>query len=65
MSLSHTKSCVNTVTNPMGASSGSNRFYRGGSWNFDAAIVRAAYRRRGVPGYRASDLGFRLARSAR
>jgi formylglycine-generating enzyme required for sulfatase activity len=54
-----------TVTNPVGASSGSGRVNRGGGWGSVAARVRAANRNNNGPGYRADDLGFRLARSAR
>jgi formylglycine-generating enzyme required for sulfatase activity len=54
-----------TVTNPVGASSGSYRVLRGGGWRNDAALVRAADRNGGGPGTRYYGLGFRLARSAR
>jgi formylglycine-generating enzyme required for sulfatase activity len=53
------------VTNPLGPASGSARVARGGSWGSIAACVRAAIRRADGPGYRGSNLGFRLARSAR
>ena len=48
-------------TNPTGPSSGSARVIRGGCWNDDARIARAANRRDWVPGIRNSYLGFRLA----
>jgi len=51
------------VADPRGASSGSGRVGRGGSWNGDAKFCASAYRSRFVPGYRYSSLGFRLARS--
>ena len=51
------------VTNPTGPSEGSDRIIRGGSWFGSAGSCRAAYRRRFLPGYRLSYLGFRLARS--
>jgi hypothetical protein len=41
---------------------GSNRVYRGGSWNSNARNVRAAYRNANDPGNRNDNLGFRLAR---
>jgi formylglycine-generating enzyme required for sulfatase activity len=42
---------------------GSSRVARGGSWNFDAWILRASSRNWGRPGNRRSYLGFRLVRS--
>jgi formylglycine-generating enzyme required for sulfatase activity len=52
-----------TQADPQGASSGSSRVYRGGSWNRSAARARVALRRRYVPAYLHYDLGFRLART--
>jgi formylglycine-generating enzyme required for sulfatase activity len=49
-------------TNPMGASSGTYRVARGGSWGNDAADVRSAYRSNNTPSHRYSILGFRLVR---
>jgi formylglycine-generating enzyme required for sulfatase activity len=50
------------VTDPRGPAEGSDRVIRGGSWYFHGWSCRAAHR--GIePGYRSSDLGFRLARS--
>ena len=43
-------------------SEGSNRVFRGGSWDYSARYVRVAHRGWNVPGYRYSDIGFRLAR---
>ncbi|QDU96245.1 Serine/threonine-protein kinase pkn1 [Lignipirellula cremea] len=40
---------------------GSDRVYRGGSWNNAAGICRSAYRSGVVPSSRIYDLGFRLA----
>ena len=52
-----------SVTDPEGPSSGSYRVNRGGSWSSSARICRSAFRSRDKPGYRSSDLGFRLARA--
>ena len=49
-------------SDPMGASSGGNRVYRGGSWNGDAGYCRSANRDGNDPGGRDSRLGFRVAR---
>jgi formylglycine-generating enzyme required for sulfatase activity len=49
-----------TATDPVGASSGSNRVLRGGGWSFQASYCRAADRLRGGPSDRSSYLGFRL-----
>ena len=50
----------NAQTNPTGPSSGSNRVYRGGSWNINASGCRVAYRGRSSPGDRDYYLGFRV-----
>ena len=42
---------------------GSYRVYRGGSWDYNARGVRAAYRNDDAPRARYGNLGFRLARS--
>jgi formylglycine-generating enzyme required for sulfatase activity len=47
-------------TNPTGASSGSDRVYRGGSWSLNAQYCRSADRGGNVPSDRNSYLGFRL-----
>lgn len=47
-------------TNPKGASSGSIRVIRGGSWFNLARSCRTARRNNGAPGYRRHDVGFRL-----
>ena len=52
-----------TKNNPQGELSGSYRVLRGGAWNNDATNERAAYRRRGTPGFGGSNYGFRLART--
>jgi formylglycine-generating enzyme required for sulfatase activity len=49
-------------TDPVGASSGTSRLARGGSWYSDAQHVRSAYRNYGTPSGRSSRLGFRLVR---
>ena len=51
--------------NPQGASSGSYRVYRGGSWDDYPWHVRSALRLRREPGFRSSFLGFRLVSSGR
>ncbi len=48
------------VNNPQGASSGSNRVLRGGSWNLNAGYCRVAIRYGNTPGYRSGDDGFRV-----
>jgi formylglycine-generating enzyme required for sulfatase activity len=51
-------------TNPVGASSGSSRVDRGGSWGLGApASCRVADRAGITPGHRGNALGFRLART--
>lgn len=49
------------VTDPEGPREGSLRVLRGGSWNYDRGICRAAYRCWRSPGCRDGDVGFRLA----
>jgi formylglycine-generating enzyme required for sulfatase activity len=53
-----------TVTDPLGATTGSSRLARGGAWSFQARALRAAFRDPGPPGFRSSLVGFRLARTA-
>ena len=50
-------------TNPTGASSGSYRVIRGGSWSDYPLYCRVAFRLYFTPGYRSNYLGFRLART--
>ena len=47
--------------NPIGASSGSDRVHRGGSWSYDARHCRVSYRNFSHPGGLFSLLGLRLA----
>ena len=47
-------------TNPTGASSGSCRVLRGGSWNNGARHCRVSNRNYNTPSYRINDYGFRL-----
>ncbi|HBB15271.1 MAG TPA: hypothetical protein DCZ76_13510 [Treponema sp.] len=47
-----------------GASSGSNRVLRGGSWNNDAPNCSVAYRNNNNPNNRNNNIGFRVVRSA-
>lgn len=49
--------------NPEGPSSGSDRVYRGGSWDYVAKYCRSAYRLAYDPGDRHNRLGFRLLRT--
>ena len=51
------------VTDPKGASSGSNRMTRGGCWDGAAAYCRSAYRGHSNPSYASSGQGFRLSRT--
>ena len=50
------------VTDPKGASSGSYRVLRGGSWNYSAGYCRSANRYFNSPSYANNNLGFRLSR---
>ena len=50
------------VTNPQGASTGSNRVARGGGWGNSAVFCRSANRSLDAPGYCFFGLGFRLVR---
>jgi uncharacterized repeat protein (TIGR02543 family) len=49
-------------TDPLGASSGSSRVARGGSWSYSAGALRSAYRHFSNPSLSRDYLGFRLAR---
>ncbi|MDR0557079.1 MAG: formylglycine-generating enzyme family protein, partial [Treponema sp.] len=49
-------------TDPAGASSGTYRVARGGSWRNDAEYVRVAFRDYYTPSSRYDNLGFRLVR---
>jgi formylglycine-generating enzyme required for sulfatase activity len=49
-------------TDPVGASSGTNRVVRGGSWDYDGQNLRSALRNNDTPSIRYNFLGFRLAR---
>ena len=49
-------------TDPVGASSGDHRVYRGGSWSGGSSELRTAFRKGFFPSFRADGLGFRLAR---
>ena len=48
-------------TNPAGPASGSNRVYRGGSWNNFARYCRVSFRSSNAPTLYRSNLGLRLA----
>ena len=47
--------------NYVGNVSGSYRVLRGGSWSFNASLLRSAYRYNDIPGYEDFDIGFRVA----
>jgi formylglycine-generating enzyme required for sulfatase activity len=49
------------VTDPTGAPTGLFRVIRGGSWDYDAAFCRYAFRRNDFPDERDINVGFRLA----
>ena len=49
-------------TDPTGASSGSRRVIRGGSWDNDAQFLRSAFRSYYYPDFRINVFGFRLVR---
>ena len=51
---------VTSQRDPLGATSGSNRVYRGGGWISVAWYCRVSIRNSGVPGDRYNYLGFRL-----
>jgi formylglycine-generating enzyme required for sulfatase activity len=53
-----------TVTDPLGASTGSSRVFRGGCWTCGARFARAALHSGAAPGFRSYYLGFRLSRTA-
>ncbi len=48
-------------TDPVGPVSGSDRVYRGGSWNGSARNCRVSYRYLNYPSHRSNSLGFRVA----
>jgi formylglycine-generating enzyme required for sulfatase activity len=53
-----------SATDPTGATSGSNRVFRGGGWGHGARFCRSAYRFWSTPGIRINDLGFRVLRNS-
>jgi formylglycine-generating enzyme required for sulfatase activity len=54
---------VGASTDPLGSNEGSHRVLRGGSWRYDAAYCRTAYRFAYEPTIRSNSRGFRLALS--
>jgi formylglycine-generating enzyme required for sulfatase activity len=52
-----------SVTDPVGPSSGTNRVFRGGSWSSNAMYCRTALRNGYTPSDKFSYIGFRLART--
>ena len=53
---------ITTETDPLGASSGDNRVYRGGGWNSLADTCAVSDRLNTDPNYRSNGVGFRLVR---
>ncbi|MBP7564221.1 MAG: SUMF1/EgtB/PvdO family nonheme iron enzyme, partial [Candidatus Cloacimonetes bacterium] len=51
--------------NPRGATSGSRRVHRGGSWSSSGRYCRVAFRDGSGPGYSYDYVGFRLSRTIR
>ena len=51
-------------TDPQGPSSGTNRVRRGGAFSYTPAFLRVSLRLDFAPNLRASNLGFRIARTA-
>jgi formylglycine-generating enzyme required for sulfatase activity len=51
-------------TDPCGATSGSNRAFRGGGWSITTDYCRVAYRNYYIPGGDDYGIGFRMARSS-
>jgi formylglycine-generating enzyme required for sulfatase activity len=51
------------VSDPTGPKEGSSRVFRGGGWDYEAALCRSAYRVRFDPSFRNDSLGFRVALS--
>ena len=49
--------------NPQGPSSGSDRVFRAGSWDFSSKICRASFRSGNLPVYSNAHFGFRVART--
>ncbi|MCL2479820.1 MAG: formylglycine-generating enzyme family protein, partial [Treponema sp.] len=52
-------------TDPVGASSGSQRIIRGGSWPFSSMYARSAARSYIYPNYRYNYIGFRIVRNVK
>ncbi len=48
------------LSNPVGASNGTSRVYRGGSWDDGTSFCRSANRYKDIPSSRINKLGFRL-----
>ena len=52
-----------SVTDPMGPSSGATKVLRGGSWYSKQNLLRSAFRRQDMPDYRSHAIGFRFVRN--
>ena len=55
---------VSSITADIGASSGSDRVHRGGSWYYGASYCAVSFRSYSRPNYRSSNYGFRVVRSS-
>ncbi|MDR1867743.1 MAG: formylglycine-generating enzyme family protein [Treponema sp.] len=53
-----------TQTDPSGASEGSQRCWRGGSWGSTSQVMRSAFRGYSLPNLKFNYLGFRVVRSS-
>ena len=60
----HGEYASTAVSDPSGATAGSSRVYRGGSWGSVPGSCRSATRSYGTPGSRYASLGFRVASSS-
>ena len=57
------KSCEDGVVDPVGASEGSDRVLRGGTWTYPSGYCRSSHRNYSDPVTRYNRLGFRVART--
>jgi formylglycine-generating enzyme required for sulfatase activity len=59
----HGTYAAGSQTNPRGTTSGTDRVFRGGGWNYFADGCRVAYRSYYIPSFTYNDFGFRVLRS--